>query len=172
MSYYGFKENIYFFRKNGALVSLIINWEDHDLIIRTRQHHYSKTLPEFLHLAGVRVLALPGGGVEVLLEGVQPDPVPVDGPQAAARLLSLQAATAAEPAASEPATSSKSAATTKSSVAVSVTASTKAPISISVSSVSRHPEHKGVLTLAPHITPNSLSKEKKQSVVMIASEPT
>ena len=27
-----FKIN-YFFRKNGALVSLIINWEDHDLII-------------------------------------------------------------------------------------------------------------------------------------------
>ena len=125
------------------------------------QHHYDNTLPEFLHLAGVRVLALPGGGVEILLEGVQPDPVPVDGPQAAARLLSLQAATTAESAASEPATSSKSAATTKSSVAVSVTASTKAPISISVSSVSRHPEQKGVLTLAPHTTPNSISAKKK-----------
>ena len=139
---------------------------------RHGQHHYSKTLPEFLHLAGVRVLALPGGGVEILLEGVQPDPVPVDGPQAAARLLSLQAATAAESAASEPATSSKSAATTKSSVAVSVTASTKAPISISVSSVSRHPEHRRVLTITPHTTPTQSQQRKKQSVVMIASEPT
>ena len=124
------------------------------------QHHYDNTLPEFLHLAGVRVLALPGGGVEILLEGVQPDPVPVDGPQAAARLLSLQAATAAESAASEPATSSKSAATTKSSVAVSVTASTKAPISISVSSVSRHPEHKEVLTTTPHTTPTQSQQRK------------
>ena len=126
------------------------------------QHHYDNPLPEFLHLAGVRVLALPGGGVEILLEGVQPDPVPVDGPQAAARLLSLQAATTAESAASEPATSSKSAATTKSSVAVSIPTSTKAPISISVSSVSRHPEHnKRVLTLAQHTTPNSISAKKK-----------
>ena len=124
------------------------------------KHHYGNTLPEFLHLAGVRVLALPGGGVEILLEGVQPDPVPVDGPQVAARLFSLQAATAAESAAPKPATS-KSAATTKASVAVSVTTTTKAPISISVSSVSRHPEHKGMLILAPHTTQNSISAKKK-----------
>lgn len=140
---------------------MIINWEDHDLIIWTLKHNYGNTLPEFLHLAGVRVLALPGGVVEVLLEGLQSDPVPVDGPQVAARLFSLQAATAAESAAPEPATSSKSAATTKASVAVSVTTSTKAPISISVSSVSRHPEHKGMLILAPHTTQNSISAKKK-----------
>ena len=109
--------------------------EKRDLESYNRVH-----LPEGLDIPGVGVLAPVRGGEEVLLERLEPLPGPVHGPQAAAGLLPLHAATEAPAAAAETvasATASETVATAETTATATSTSSVATPVPISVV-VTRH----------------------------------
>ena len=118
-------------------------------------HHRKSTfhqniLPELLHITRVHVPAGAGGVVEVLLEGLEALPAPVNGSKTSSGLLPLETAASSKAApASISSSATKPSTTTASSVSISTATSPVAvPIpaiaTVSITSVTRHPEQSNV----------------------------